>query len=197
MMTNVELRSITCQLRAAGGNKIEGYAAVFDSEYDCGDFKETIRSGAFNSVVRDDVCCLLNHDPNRLLGRTSAGTMSIAQDSKGLHYECDLPDTDSGRDVHSMVKRGDLKGSSFSFLIKTQRWNSEGNLREILELEQLFDCGPVTYPAYTDTSVNARSQQRQFRSVGICTRPQPAVYIPESLERKRLDLLLQIARLKL
>ena len=65
--------------------------------------------------------CLFNHDPNNLLGRTKSGTLTLAQDDKGLQYDCDLdPNTSVATDVYAMAKRGDLDGSSFAFQVLAQ-----------------------------------------------------------------------------
>src|SRR5438270_8135031 len=89
------------QIRAKAGDKpgIEGYAAVFNEQFDSGWFIETIKPGAFTRALKEkqDVRCLFNHDPNNLLGRTKSGTLSLKQDDSGLSYECDLnPDTRMG-----------------------------------------------------------------------------------------------------
>lgn len=156
----------------AGGSKpqIEGYASVFNEQYDSGWFIETIKPGAFARALREkqDVRCLFNHDPNNLLGRTKANTLSLSEDTKGLQFVCDLnPDTRTGTEVHSMIDRGDLDGCSFSFQVTKQTWREEKEdpndpksrmlqYRDIEDVD-LFDVGPVTYPAYEGTSVGARA----------------------------------------
>jgi HK97 family phage prohead protease len=194
MPSFAEYRATGGELRAAAGRTISGYAAVYGAEYDCGTFVETIRSGAFKPVLQDDVRCLMNHDPCKLLGRTKSGTMSIREDSKGLFFECELPDTQSGQEVHAMVKRGDLSGCSFSFTVDQQEWSDNGQRREIVRLKNLYDAGPVTYPAYPATSVTARARDpllSTFRSVGFARSTLRGVYIPArdldlDCERSRL-----------
>jgi len=157
------------QLRAKTGNKpgIAGVASVYNQQYDTGWMVETIRPGAFTRVLGEspDVRCLFNHDPNNLLGRTRSGTLRLADANDGLHFECDT-DAESriGADVQRMVGRGDLDGCSFGFTVAKQSWREEKNdkgefvyYRDIEEIDELFDVGPVTYPAYAGTSVGARS----------------------------------------
>jgi len=157
------------QLRAKQGDKpgIAGVGAVYNQQYDTGWMVETIRPGAFTRVLgaAPDVRCLFNHDPNNLLGRTKSGTLRLADSDSGLTFECDTDAESSvGADVQRMVDRGDLDGCSIGFTVSKQSWREEKNdkgefvyYRDIEEFDELFDVGPVTYPAYTGTSVGVRS----------------------------------------
>lgn len=156
------------KVRAKGGDTpgIEGYASVFNEPYDNGWFIETVLPGAFQRALQEkqDVRCLFNHDPNNVLGRTLAGTLRLSEDKSGLHFECDVnPETRIAADVQSMIARGDIDGCSFAFNVTKQAWREEKGAkgqtvqyRDIAEVD-LFDVGPVTYPAYQGTSVDARS----------------------------------------
>lgn len=152
------------QVRAEGdAKKLEGYAAVFGRETVIGDFfREVIEPGAFASAIKGgDVRGLFNHDPNYVLGRTAAKTMRLEEDKAGLRYVIDPPDTTLGRDVMALVARGDITGSSFGFTVKRDSWTrpskpGELPLRTIHEVDWLRDVGPVTFPAYEETSVQAR-----------------------------------------
>jgi HK97 family phage prohead protease len=150
-----------------------GYAAVFDSDSeDLGGFIERIAPGAFTDVLGNgpDCCCLFNHDASALLGRTTSGTLTLEQDSKGLRYLCDVADTQTGRDVLTLAARGDLNKSSFAFRVApepgSEKWFDAaghevspwcGVRRIIYRIGDLADCSPVTRPAYPDSSVQARS----------------------------------------
>lgn len=167
-MKTIERRVVAgAQVRAKNDTPgIEGYAAVFDAPFDSGYFIETIAPGAFSRALteKQDVRCLFNHDANNLLGRTKSGTLLMQADDHGLHYTCDVnPKTRVGADVLAMVERCDLDGCSFSFSANEQEWREEKSAdgsvvqyRTILDLD-LYDVGPVTYPAYTTTSVGMRS----------------------------------------
>lgn len=154
------------ELRAAadgesGPGTLFGYAAKFNKDsLDLGWFIERIRPGAFkNALKTSDVRALVNHDPNQLLGRTP-DTLRLDENKIGLSFEIDLPDTQAGNDIAESVKRGDINGCSFAFTTEKDEWEytDEGpDRREIVEVKELFDIGPVTYPAYPDTSVAARA----------------------------------------
>jgi HK97 family phage prohead protease len=139
-----------------------GYAAVFDQRsQDLGGFVEIIKPGAFKQSLErgDDIRALWQHNSDDVLGRRSNETLRIKEDSKGLLVEIDLPDTQVGRDVKALVERGDVDGQSFGFRTMKDNWTKEKDDRYVRELLQvdLYDIGPVTYPAYLGTSVEARS----------------------------------------
>lgn len=143
---------------------ITGLAAVFNRETVIGDyFREQIAPGAFTSAIKeDDVRALFNHDPNFVLGRNTAGTLTLTEDAEGLRYEVTPPDTQWARDLLVSLERGDVTGSSFGFQVVREEWkkpekgSTELPLRTILEA-RLFDVSPVTYPAYEETTAEARN----------------------------------------
>ncbi len=146
------------QFRASqDGRGIRGYAAVFNHPSDdLGGFSERVMPGAFTRCLRSspDVRCLFNHNASQLLGRTASGTLRLREDDLGLFFDCDLPDTQLGRDVQEMVKRGDISQCSFGFIVQGQRWPND-TTRELTDVDML-DVSPVTFPAYPQTSVSAR-----------------------------------------
>ena len=160
------------EVRAKDDGHIEGHASVFNQEYvlyDGESFRvvEIVKPGAFTRALKEkqDVRCHFNHDANQLLGRTAAGTLKLKQDEDGLYFDCTPPDTQLGRDVVTLVKRGDISGASFAFIAMAQTWREEKkngitvSTREIEDVD-LFDASPVTYPAYTGTDVSARAEMR-------------------------------------
>jgi uncharacterized protein len=153
---NVELR--TSEVRAAGDDTlvIEGYAANFEQTTDLGYFRETIARGAFDGVLEDDVRLLLNHD-GAPMARTTNGTLELSVDESGLRYRAALADTQDGRDLYKLIKRGDISQSSFAFTIEEQSWNEDRTERTISKVGRLMDVSPVTYPAYPTTTVSARN----------------------------------------
>lgn len=182
----IERRGLTLpvELRETGdGTKtIVGIASVFNEETVIGGsmfgWREQIAPGAFNGALErpDDVRALFNHDPNQLLGRSTNGTLRLSSTRKGLRYEVDLPDTGSARDVRSLIQRGDVSGSSFGFKVLDDEWDESEvkagklPLRTITEVE-LWDVSPVTYPAYPQTSVSARSRAEALHEAPPETKP--------------------------
>lgn len=139
---------------------IKGYAAVFNvlSE-DLGGFQEQVAPGAFkNTIAKDDIRALFNHDPNYVLGRTKNRTLRLAEDEKGLAIEIDPPDTQWSRDLQESIKRGDITQMSFGFRAIKDEWKQEDKKMPIRTLIEnwLRDVSPVTFPAYPQTSVKVR-----------------------------------------
>ena len=160
---SVEQRSIMIEdfeLRQAGnGMSFSGYAAVFDSPSQPLPFVETIAPGAFKRSLssRNNVRMLLNHDTSRVLGTTRAKTLRLAEDSKGLHVDADLPETTYGRDLSVSMQRGDIDSMSFGFSVPKggDSWNEDGSRRTLREI-RLHEVSVVTFPAYEATSAQVR-----------------------------------------
>ncbi|WP_134736933.1 HK97 family phage prohead protease, partial [Escherichia coli] len=97
-MNDRETRCYSGEVRAEqydnAPTHILGYGSVFNSRSEpLWGFREIIKPGAFDDVLNDDVRGLFNHDPNFILGRSSAGTLSLSVDERGLRYDIVAPDT--------------------------------------------------------------------------------------------------------
>jgi HK97 family phage prohead protease len=155
------------EIRAEGDTiSVSGYAAVFNSETIIGgSYREQIAPGAFaDAIGRDDVMFLINHD-GLPMARTKSGTLTLAEDERGLYMSAELDSSDP--DVRAIVpkmKRGDLDKMSFAFSPEVQSWDDSGDmpLRTIRQAS-LYDVSIVTYPAYQDTDIGLRSLS-EFRS---------------------------------
>ena len=178
---NVELR--TAEVRAAGDDAlvVEGYASNFEVEYDLGYFKETVARGAFDSVMEDEVRFLLNHT-GAPLARTTNGTLELSVDETGLKYRAALADTQDGRDLYKLIKRGDISQSSFAFTIEADEWSEDRSTRTITKVGRLLDTSAVTYPAAATTSVYARNMAAAAQEVEELKEEQVAAE-PETEER--------------
>jgi HK97 family phage prohead protease len=149
---------------------LEGYAAVFGQDYVLYEdkacrFIERVKAGAFTRALEEkqDVRCCFNHNADNVLARTKNGTLSHEQDAKGLHFEAELDSrTRIAQDVLCFVDRGDVDGCSFMFTVRKQNWTEtedDGFTTYVREIEDvdLFEEGPVLFPAYEGTSVGSRS----------------------------------------
>ena len=137
--------------------RIAGYGALFNVEtYAVGNFSEKIAKGAFQkSIKHDDVRCLFNHDQNLVLGRVKSKTLTLQEDDKGLRYKVEPPETQWAKDLLVSIKRGDVSQNSFGFEIVKETWERRSNGMNVRVLEEvkLFDVSPVTFPAYSETSL--------------------------------------------
>ena len=176
-MKTKETRTYLAELRAVQADgaptKIAGHAAKFDSlSEDLGGFRERIAPGAFAKTIQSaDIRALWNHDANIVLGRNKSGTLRLSEDSAGLAFEVDMPDTQLVRDmVMGPIVRGDVNQCSFGFYTIADKWAKvDGEwVRTLLECD-LLDVSPVTYPAYNSTDVAARSMADAIKAASPCT----------------------------
>ena len=163
---NLEQRNATLELRETPkGRKLVGYAAVFDAPYMVGDFEERIDPKAFARSLEGeaDVRAMIDHDAGRILGRTKAGTLRLEADKHGLRSEIDLPNTQEGRDIAELVRRGDLDGMSFGFVTHKDSWEESrdgGPRRRTIHDVELFDVSVVAFPANDETSIALRKKPK-------------------------------------
>lgn len=153
----IERRAAALEVRA-NGSRLAGYAAVFDSIADIGDYRETIAPGAFSaSLARNaDILALCDHDRRQVLGRTRSGSLRLSEDSRGLAFELMLPDTSAAHDVRALAERGDLGGMSFGFKVERDSW--QGNLRTLQAIDLREISVVSAWPAYEGTSVALRAR---------------------------------------
>lgn len=147
----------------------EGYAFKYGAIADLGGFTEEIATGAADEVMNDDVRGLFNHDPNILLGRNGK-TMTLSNDAIGLKYRIKYNPNDPDHvRIMEKVKRGDVSQSSFAFRTKEDKWEKRNGKdhRTLLKFKRLIDVSPVTYPAYPDATVGARSLSRIQNEEGL------------------------------
>jgi HK97 family phage prohead protease len=164
---------------------VTGYAAVFNSEtVIAGLFRETLAPGAFkDSIAADDVRVAFNHDPNFIFGRNRSGTADFEEDRHGLRYTARAPEATWAKDALASIARGDISGSSFQFFVERdedEEWDfsqtTQGKLPlRTIKRARIFEAGPVSFPAYTDTTAS--------------TRGEPAA--PDPTERLEMDLQLR------
>lgn len=184
------LETDNCELRVAEGGKsphITGYAIRYNVKSRKMFFgREVIVPGAFKSSLKGDgdILATVDHENSKILGRRSAGTLTLKDDSKGLYVDIDAPNTTASRDVQESIKRGDVQGMSFEFRVMPNgdRWESEdGEDVRYVHNAELFQVGPVTDPAYLQTNAEVA-----MRSHAAWKKSQP---VTTGDLRRRLDLL--------
>jgi len=147
--------------------RLEGRAIVFDSYSNNLGFYEKINRSAVTQelINHSDIIFTFNHDPNQLLARfrNGGGSLDVQLREDGVYFSFDIPNTTLGNDMYELIKRGDISNCSFCFTVSddanSQKWEKrDGKMyREILKIDGLYDLSAVTYPAYSDTEINARS----------------------------------------
>ena len=178
-MDNKEKRFVTGSIEIEKRDGVEsrtisGYAVVFDkfSSILGGKtfgFREKITRAAFDGVDMTGVIATFNHNFDNVLARADSGSLSLTMDDVGLRYSFESPNTSYGNDLLENVRNGNVKGSSFMFTVRDQMWeykNGEGtDEREITQVDELFELGPVTVPAYPDTTAAQRSYNDNKASI--------------------------------
>ena len=156
------------QTREDDDNKgiLEGRAIVYDKKYDAGYFEETISRGALKNTNLKDVRFLVNHDTSmiplaRSRNNNENSTMQLIVDDEGLRVKIklDIENNSDAKNLYSAIKRGDITGMSFMFIVRGEEWKDENTdypKRTITDIEQVFEVSAVTFPAYEETEINAR-----------------------------------------
>jgi HK97 family phage prohead protease len=184
-----EQRTITAKMRwdpatrAKGDRTISGYASVFNSESEDLGFRETIAPGAFKRSLSKpgaDFWLLWGHDHLEPLARTSAGTLDLREDHKGLKVSAELVDTTTGRDVHALVKAGLVRSMSFGFYVKADQWETRNGVDHRLVTEaELIEVSVVPVPAYESTEVSVRASQATLDRIERVTGARPRLALRE------------------
>lgn len=165
-----EIRAFNFEVRAEQndehGTFLEGRPIVYDSRTNLGWYDEIVAAGALDKADLTDVRFLVNHNTDmiplaRSRNNNANSTMQMEVDGEGLKIRVDL-DTENNaeaRSLYSAVKRGDISGMSFMFTVDGDKWedaDSDHPTRTITNLSKVFEVSAVTFPAYSDTSINAR-----------------------------------------
>lgn len=167
-MNKVEIR---CELRSENeGRHISGKAISFDTQSNDIGFIEILHRGCISQELIDssNIVFLYNHDYNQVIARANKGkgTLNIDLRDDGVYFDLDVPNTTMGNDLLENIRLGNITQCSFGFRYA----NEEGAYkdekiddvwyRNVYKIGELFDLSAVTYPAYDDTYVNARMQER-------------------------------------
>lgn len=182
---------------------IDGYAIVFnaDSVLLWGEFRERIAPGAFD--LGGDIRALWNHDSGAVLGRTTAGTLRLWEDDHGVAFSMAPPDNSIGRDALASIRRGDVDQMSFGFSVLPggERWHEAegGEIIRTVTSGTLYEVSPVAFPAYPQTSVDARTMTEVYgvkpdiprgdRAIAPEDTPGDMARARSDVRRRELDLL--------
>lgn len=147
----------------SGERIVEGYFAVFDEIYTVWPgVTESIRAGAFDESISQDVRALYNHNTDQILGRVSAGTLTLKQDSHGLWGQIKINSKDTEAvNVYERIARGDITGCSFGFDIESEERDihEDGSVHyTITKVNPLFEVSPCVFPAYEATNISSRGR---------------------------------------
>lgn len=161
-----EVRPIATQFTARDDENptIEGYFAVFNSIYEIAPgMTESVKPGAFSRTLSGDIRALTNHDTTLVLGRTKAHTLELREDEHGLWGKISINPKDAdAMNLYERVKRGDVDQCSFGFEIVNEEtdFREDGSMHWTITDVNLFEVSACTFPAYQETNIAARSQEK-------------------------------------
>ena len=151
-----------------GPKVISGYALKFGTRsHNLGGFIEMIDKRALDQTDMSDVRALIDHDPSKILGRTSAETLKLEVDDIGLRFDVTLPNTQYASDLYENLRVGNISNCSFGFMLGkdgdsfTRDQETGLPLRSLRNISKLTDVSVVTYPAYEDTDVTIAKRNLQ------------------------------------
>lgn len=159
----IERRLAPIETDDTDGRSFSGYAAVWDSPSEPLPFIETINRGAFTRTLDagNRIQLLHAHNHELILASTRGGTLRLQEDDRGLRIEAELADTTWGRDVATLVRRGDIAAMSIGFSVPQggDSWSDDGNERMLNEV-RLHEVSTVGSPAYDATTASVRSSDQ-------------------------------------
>ena len=170
-MENKELRSFNFECRAEEneqhGTFITGTPIVFDQATDMGWYQETIARGALDNTDLKDVRFLVGHNTSMIpLARSrnnnenSTMQMTVGDDGMDIRVDLDTENNAEAKALYSAVKRGDMSGMSFMFVVDSDSWDdieSDYPKRTIRSIRTVLEVSAVAFPAYPQTSISIQA----------------------------------------
>ena len=162
MNKNREYRNMTFEVRKDGAEPsflVEGYASTFEPykliEIDGEDYNERIEPTAFDEADMSDVVYRIDHE-GRVFARSSAGTIKLDIDERGLHHITDLSQTSGAREHFEDIAAGNYPQMSFAFSVGADHYDAETRTRIIDRIDKVFDISAVSFPANPTTEIHVR-----------------------------------------
>lgn len=140
---------------------VTGLPVVFNREtviweYDGVQYKEIIDARAFDEAKMDDVVLNIDHT-GKPAAKTKNNTLTLDLRQDGLYMEADLSQNATGRELYEDIQKRFYDKMSFAFSVSESSYNRDTHTRTILKIKRLYDVSAVTFPAYEQTAISARS----------------------------------------
>jgi len=168
---HIPMEQMKAQTDDDGRMIVEGYAIVYNREADIWGDKEIILSGAAAEALQaEDQYYLWQHDVTLPLSRKKIGTLTAREDKEGVFIRAELINTQFGRDCYENIASGLVDKQSFAFRVKDAHWEQEtvdGEekwTRIIEKFKTIPEFSAVTFPAYEDTTLQARMKELAYRN---------------------------------
>ena len=203
-MSNREIRAFDFEVRAEEnerGHELTGTPIVFDQKTNLGWYDEIIDRHALDETDLRDVRFLVNHNTDmiplaRSRNNNENSTMQLIVGEEGMNIRVDL-DTENNaesKSLYSAVERGDISGMSFMFIVDEDSWediDTDHPTRTVLSIRQVFEVSAVTFPAYSQTSIQARGLSDALESAKESLESVRAAKRKIELEKAKLRLLME------
>jgi HK97 family phage prohead protease len=206
-MNSKEIRSFEFEVRAEQneerGTFLTGQPIVYNEPTDLGWYTEIIDDGALNETDLRDVRFLVNHNTDmvplaRSRNNNANSTMQlevVPNVGMTIRVDLDTENNSEARNLYSAVKRGDISGMSFMFVVDRDKWedlDSEHPTRHILSFSKVFEVSAATFPAYDQTSIQARGLSDALESAKTSLESAKAELREIDNKRKKIKLLCEI-----
>lgn len=169
-METKEIRSFDFDINATEseerGKYIEGRAIVYNQRANLGWYDEIIASDALKDTDLRDVRLLINHNTDMIpLARSrnnnanSTMQLTVDDDGMGIRANLDVENNADAKALYSAIERGDISQMSFMFVVDKDSWDdleSDHPTRTITGIKRVMEVSAVIFPAYTQTSLQAR-----------------------------------------
>ena len=154
---------------------ITGQPIVFNQVTDLGPCREVIMVTALDKTDLRDVPLLCQHDFGmiplaRSRNNNANSTMQLTITEAGMFIRAtlDIKGNPKAAELYSAIKRGDITGMSFAFIVGEDSWeglDTDSPLRSVVSIARVFEVSAVTHPAYIGTSIQAASAGDALESV--------------------------------
>ena len=208
-METKEIRAFTFEVRAEEdeehGHFLSGQPIVFGERTNLGWYDEIIAAGALDKTDLKDVRFLVNHNTDMIpLARSrrnnnkSTMQMTVVPDT-GMFIRVDL-DTENNsdaRNLYSAVERGDIDGMSFMFIVDEDEWEGEDTdhpVRTVRSIKQVFEVSAVTFPAYSQTSIQARGLSEALEGAKESLESARAKAAAVERQKQRIRILTEVSK---
>ena len=204
---NKEIRAFDFEIRAEQndehGHYLTGQPIIYNERTDLGWYDEIIEDGALTDTDLRDVRFLVNHNTDmiplaRSRNNNANSTMQMeVTPNVGMNIRVDL-DTENNAEakaLYSAVERGDLSGMSFMFRVDGDKWDdldSDHPTRRITNISKVFEVSAVTFPAYEQTSIQARGLSDALESAKESLESAKAEMREIEIKKQKIRLLTEV-----
>lgn len=202
---NKEIRAFNFEVRAEEeerGKVLTGRPIVFSERTNMGWYDEIIEEGALDETDLKDVRFLVNHNMDMIpLARSrnnnenSTMQMIVVKEGMDIRVLIDTENNADARSLYSAVDRGDITGMSFMFTVDSDAWDdieSEHPTRTIRKIGKVFEVSAVTFPAYEQTSIQARGLSEALESARESLESERAKKRELELRKKKIKILTEV-----